>query len=324
MMTANSCPYHCYYCSESTAVTVRSIRFTGHPTQAALDRVFEYVSYGAEAMFFDDSIFCGGNTQLMLEFCAAMAEAKATHPENHWLQDGADWERFEDLEWGAQLTVEYLTSLQSRDKAIKLLQTMHCAGCTYLYFGIESMSARSMSMIHKNLRHAHSPAWADKVYAALLVTKEVGIQVGASVLFGLEGETRETVDETVAGVERLLVNGLLSVASPNILTYHPATAITFRHEVEDELDYHSLGADVAPPYSYFEEAFPQVVSKELNEDDIWYIYRQTRLHWSRELLLDPYAVHPDSIRDVWGLPKALHQDEWQPVVDFAFASEAAA
>jgi radical SAM superfamily enzyme YgiQ (UPF0313 family) len=115
MMTANSCPYHCYYCSESTAVTVRSIRFTGHPTQAALDRVFEYVSYGAEAMFFDDSIFCGGNTQLMLEFCAAMAEAKATHPENHWLQDGADWERFEDLEWGAQLTVEYLTSLQSRD-----------------------------------------------------------------------------------------------------------------------------------------------------------------------------------------------------------------
>jgi len=317
IMTANSCPYHCYYCSESASVTGRSIRFTSCPTQAALDRVFEYVSYGAEAMFFDDSIFCGGNTQLMFEFCAALAEAKSTHPENRWLQDEADWKRFDDLEWGAQLTVEYLTSLQSRDKALELLRTMHCAGCTYLYFGIESMSARIMSMIHKNLKHAHSPAWADKVYAALLVTKEVGIRVGASVLFGLEGETRETVDETVAGVKRLLTNGLLSVASPNILTYHPATAITFRHEVEDELDYHSLGADMAPPYSYFEEAFPQVISKELSEDDIWYIYRQTRLHWSRELPLDPYAVHPDSIRDVWGLPRGNPEEEDEEPSSFA-------
>jgi len=300
IMTANACPYHCYYCSESVSVAGRAIRFTDGPVRASLDRILEYVSYGAEAMFFDDPIFCGGNTHLMFDFCAALAQAKTRRAENAWLKDDSDWRRLRDLEWGAQLTVEFLTSLQSRDKALELLRAMRAAGCTYLYFGIESMSPVIMSKIHKNLQRADSPAWADKVHAALLVAKEAGIRAGASVLFGLEGETRGTVDETIQGIARLLSSGLLCIASPNILTYHPATAVTFQHQKQDELDYHSLGADVKPPYSYFEEAFPPVVSKELGEEDVWYIYRQTRRHWSRELALDPYAVHPDSIRDVWG------------------------
>jgi radical SAM superfamily enzyme YgiQ (UPF0313 family) len=95
------------------------------------------------------------------------------------------------------LTVEYLTSLQSHEKALELLQTMRAAGCTYLYVGIESMSPVIMSKVHKNLHRANSPAWNDKVQAALQVAKEAGIPRGASILFGLEGETRDTVDETI-------------------------------------------------------------------------------------------------------------------------------
>lgn len=313
IMTVNACPYHCYYCSEGASTAGRPIRFNHNPVQASLDRVFEYVSYGAEAMFFDDSILCGGNTKLMFNFCAALAEARIRRTENSWLKQAADWNRLEDLVWGAQLTVEFLTSLTSRDKALELLQMMRAAGCTYLYIGIESMSPGIMSKIHKNLRRAGSPAWGDKVHAALLVAKEAGIRVGASVLFGLEGETRNTVDETVEAVARLLASGLLCIASPNILTYHPVTEITLAHRVQDELDYHSLGADVKPPYSYFEEAFPQVVSKDLAEEDIWYIYRQTRRHWSREIPLDPFAVHPDSVRDVWGAPKSVQVDAAGPL-----------
>ena len=305
IMTVNACPYHCYYCSESASVAGRPIRFNHNPVRAALDRVFEYVSYGAEALFFDDSIFCGGNIKLMFDFCTALAQARVNHPDNPWLKNAADWHQLEDLVWGAQLTVEFLTLLTSREKALELLRTMRVAGCTYLYIGIESMSPVIMSKIHKNLHRAGSPAWSNKVCAALRVAQEAGIRVGASVLFGLEGETRDTVDETVQGVARLLVSGLLCIASPNLLTYHPITEITFRHQAQDEVDYHSLGVDVKPPYSYFEEAFPQVVSKELTEDDIWYIYRQTRLHWSREIPLDPFAVHPDSVRDVWGAPKSV-------------------
>ncbi|MBS1245523.1 MAG: hypothetical protein H6R36_178 [Chloroflexi bacterium] len=321
MMTATACPYHCRYCSESNTVAGQIHKFTREPIKAAIDRVCEYVSYGAEAMFFDDSIFWAGNTHQMAEFCNTLTTLKmdaATRcPEYHArLEQPSDWKRLIKLQWGAQLTAEFLTSLQSRDKALELLRSMRAAGCTYLYFGIESLAPSIMTKVHKNL---NKEAWADKVRAALELVKEAGIRTGASVLFGLDGETRDTIDETIAGVATLLTDGLLDIASPNILTYHPATAITYEHQMQDKLDYDSLGADIMPPYSYFEEAFPQVVSKVLSEDDIWYIYRQTRLHWSREVRLDPYAIHADSVRDVWGAIKSEKPDasgadagdEWQ-------------
>jgi radical SAM superfamily enzyme YgiQ (UPF0313 family) len=319
IMATTACPYHCCYCSEANTVVGQIQKFTRDPIKAALDRVCEYVSYGAEAMFFDDSIFWAGNTRQMVEFCNALTDTKVDaatrRPEYRaWLRQPSDWKRLIKLQWGAQLTVEFLTSLLSRDKALELLRSMRAAGCTYIYFGIESLAPSIMTKVHKNL---NKEAWADKVRAALELVKEAGIRTGASVLFGLDGETRDTIDETVVGVATLLTDGLLDIASPNILTYHPATPITSEHDMQGKLDYDSLGADITPPYSYFEEAFPQVVSKELSEDDIWYIYRQTRLHWSREVQLDPYAVHADSVRDVWGAVKSKKPgagDEWQLAV----------
>jgi hypothetical protein len=290
------------------------LKFTRDPIRVVLDRVCEYVSYGAEAMFFDDSIFWAGNARQMVEFCDMLitlkVDAASGCPEHHeWLEQPSDWKRLIQLQWGAQLTAEFLTLLQSRGKALELLRLMRGAGCTYIYLGIESLAPSIMAKVHKNLKRE---AWADKVRATLELVKEAGIRTGAAVLFGLDGETRDTIDETIAGVAALLTGGLLDVASPNIMTYHPAAAITCEHDMQDKLDYDSFGTDIAPPYSYFEEAFPQVVSQELSEDDIWYIYRQTRLHWSREMRLDPYAVHPDSVRDVWGAkgekPDASH--EW--------------
>jgi hypothetical protein len=49
--------------------------------------------------------------------------------------------------------------------------------------------------------------------------------------------------------------------------------------MEDKLDYHSANLDNRPPYSYFEEAFPSVVSKHLDEKIIWNIHRQTQESW---------------------------------------------
>jgi radical SAM superfamily enzyme YgiQ (UPF0313 family) len=105
--------------------------------------------------------------------------------------------------------------------------------------------------------------------------------VGSSVLFGLEGETPETIEETIAEIEMLIRDDLLYVASPNILTYHPGTAITRMHSMEDRIDYHSPQTENKPPYSYFEEAFPSVVSIRLTESDIWHIHDQTLRRWGR-------------------------------------------
>jgi hypothetical protein len=49
--------------------------------------------------------------------------------------------------------------------------------------------------------------------------------------------------------------------------------------MKDKLDYHSIATENRPPYVYFEEAFPAVVSKNLTEDQIWFIHEQTRQRW---------------------------------------------
>jgi radical SAM superfamily enzyme YgiQ (UPF0313 family) len=105
----------------------------------------------------------------------------------------------------------------------------------------------------------------------------------------LDGETQETIEETIEKVEELLAEDLLDIASPNILTYHPNTEITRLHRKEGELDYHSPNITNRPPYTYFEEAFPAVVSNNLSEEQIWHIHKQTRDRWGKKRNLNPMA-----------------------------------
>ena len=101
--------------------------------------------------------------------------------------------------------------------------------------------------------------------------------------------------ETIDKVEELLAEDLLMIASPNILTYHPNTEITHQHAMEDKLDYVSPNIDNRPPYVFFEEAFPAVVSKNLSEQDIWYIHEQTKLRWGTKRNTNP--MPPVELRD---------------------------
>ena len=152
-------------------------------------------------------------------------DAATRRPEYHaWLRQPSDWKRLINLQWGAQLTVEFLTSLQSRDKALELLRSMRAAGCTYIYFGIESLAPSIMAQVHKNL---NKEAWADKVRAALELVKEAGIRTGASVLFGLDGETRDTIDETIAGVATPAHRRLARHRQPQ----HPDVSSGHRHHL---------------------------------------------------------------------------------------------
>jgi radical SAM superfamily enzyme YgiQ (UPF0313 family) len=258
--------------------------------QKAIERVVEYISYGAEALFFDDSIFWGGNIGHMVNFCEEWIKIRkqARTAESEFITlFGWQVERRKvlGLEWGAQLTVDALSSRRVSGEAEFMLRLMHSAGCSYIYIGIESMVAQVIEKVHKNVNR--KLAWAERVRTALGLAHESGIRIGSSVLFGLDGETKASMDETIEKVEELLDEGLLAIASPNILTYHPNTEITHAHHMEGRLDYLSPNLDNRPPYVYFEEAFPAVVSKNLTEADIWYIHEQTRLRWGCKRNLTP-------------------------------------
>ena len=290
-MVTNACPYHCFYCSEGVSVVGSFNSFKDEDISQAIERMLEYIQYGAEAVFFDDSMFWGGNVGLIVNFCREWIK----------IRDEAAWSNSSkitlrgksvnrrallNLEWGAQLTVDFLAGRRP-EVAMIILDTMRQAGCTYLYIGIESMSEAVIKNVHKNVNRKRP--WDERVRIALGLSRHAGIRVGSSILFGLDGETQETIEETIDKVEELLAEDLITIASPNILTYHPSTEITRLHQKENQLDYHSPNLDNRPPYTYFEEAFPAVVSKNLSEEQIWHIHEQTRARWGKKRNLNPMA-----------------------------------
>jgi radical SAM superfamily enzyme YgiQ (UPF0313 family) len=290
-MVTNACPYHCLYCSEGVSVVGSFNSFKDESIGQAIDRMLEYVQYGAEAVFFDDSIFWGGNVGLMINFCREWikireAAAQENSPEITLMGRTVDRRKLLNLEWGAQLTVDFIAGRRS-EVAMIILNTMRKAGCTYLYIGIESMSEVVIESVHKNV--SRRKPWDERVRIALGLSRQAGVRVGTSILFGLDGETQETIEETIDKVEELLAEDLITIASPNILTYHPNTEITHLHQKERELDYHSPNVENRPPYTYFEEAFPAVVSKNLSEEQIWHIHEQTRERWGKKRNLNPMA-----------------------------------
>jgi radical SAM superfamily enzyme YgiQ (UPF0313 family) len=288
-MVSNACPYHCNFCSESAQLVGGLKRFrddaAGRAAVKAAERVCEYVSYGSEALFFDDSVFWSGRYRGIQEFCEFFRELReapdpALDPRfGRYLGDPAAVVRLRELQWGAQLTVDTLVALHSAAESAEIVRAMRDAGCTYVYIGIESMSSQVMNGIHKNLRREAERPWRQKVREATSLVKAQGVRVGTSVLFGLDGETRSSIDETIHEVGRLIDDDLVDLASPNILTYHPATPITRQHGMHERLDYHSPRIDNRKPYTYFEEAFPGVVSVKLSEEDIWHIHRETQKRW---------------------------------------------
>lgn len=264
-MTLDSCPFKCTFCSESIQVSQRPTRFAVSETEHVARRVRKLMDWGAEAAFFDDPVFWGGNWKAITEFCRDLRA------------QGTDLPGGGSFEWGAQLTVDVVLNRAKAEEVRAGLELMRSSGCTYVYIGIESMAQSVMAHVGKNLLRRNPEAWVSKVREALATIRGHGIRVGSSVLFGLDGECRETIEETIEEIGRLIDDELLIMASPNILTYHPGTAITAAHG-QDRLDYHSR-KDNRPPYSYFEEAYPEVVSQLLTEDDIWYIHKSSAERW---------------------------------------------
>jgi radical SAM superfamily enzyme YgiQ (UPF0313 family) len=289
-MVTNACPYHCSFCSEGSTVVGMFISFGGEGINRAVERMVEYVEYGADAIFFDDSVFWGGNIGAIVNFCREwmkvrkMAEEAKT-PHVVLFGKTVSREKIINLVWGAQFTVDILASRRNPEEARFVLETMQMAGCSYIYIGIESMAEAVIMNVHKNMNKKEP--WDTRVRRALGLARQAGIRVGSSVLFGLEGETLETISETISKVEELLAEDLLFIASPNILTYHPGTEITRAHQMQEKLDYHSPNINNRPPYSYFEEAFPAVVSKLLTEEIIWNIHKQTQEYWGGKRNLNP-------------------------------------
>lgn len=79
---------------------------------------------------------------------------------------------------------------------LELLKTMRATGCQIISYGVESGVQKILNHIGKNITLA-------KIRQAFNWTREAGIESAAHIIFGLPGETEETIKKTIQFVKEI-------------------------------------------------------------------------------------------------------------------------
>jgi radical SAM superfamily enzyme YgiQ (UPF0313 family) len=188
MVSSRGCPYRCTFCLWPDALYGH--RFRPRSAQNVVDEIEEAVrTYGHDEIYFDDDTFTI-DRQRVLDICH-MIQERGLH---------------EEVEWIAQCRVDTVDR--------EMLEAMKAANCGYILFGVESGSPQMLKRMKKGIT-------LDKVRAAFELTKEIGIKTQAFFLFGMPGETSETVRETIEFAKMLNASSTqFAIAIP-----HPGTAL---------------------------------------------------------------------------------------------------
>lgn len=192
VITSRGCPFQCTYCLWPSTLYGRKFR----PRSAVnvVDELAEAITrYGVDEVYFDDDSMAL-DRERMLEICRLIGE------------------RGLKFEWIAQCRVD------SMDEEI--LRAMKGAGCRYIRFGVESGSPKMLKLMKKGIT-------TERALETFRLARKVGIRTQAFFLFGIPGETWETVKETIEFAKKLRPGSAqFAVAIP-----HPGTEL-FRTATE--------------------------------------------------------------------------------------------
>jgi len=186
VLTSRGCPFHCVYCLWPS--TLYGHNFRARSAENVVDELEECVNkYGIDEVYFDDDSMAL-DRERMLEICRLIVE------------------RGVKFEWISQCRVD------SMDEEV--LRAMKKAGCRYIRFGVESGSPRMLKLMKKGIT-------TEKAMEAFRLARKVGIRTQAFFLFGLPGETEETVRETIEFAKKIKPGSAqFAVAIP-----HPGTEL---------------------------------------------------------------------------------------------------
>jgi radical SAM superfamily enzyme YgiQ (UPF0313 family) len=188
MVSSRGCPYRCTFCLWPDILYGH--KFRARSAEDVVDEIEEAVRvYGHDEIYFDDDTFTI-DRQRVMDVCRMLQERKLEH----------------EVEWIAQCRVDTVDR--------EMLEAMKAANCGYILFGVESGSPKMLKRMKKGIT-------LDKVRRAFELTKEVDIKTQAFFLFGMPGETHETIQETIEFAKELNASSTqFAVAIP-----HPGTAL---------------------------------------------------------------------------------------------------
>ena len=178
VMTSRGCPFQCIFCLESKV-------FYGKPhfRFRSMDNVMKEIDvlikdYQVKEIFFDDTYF-------PLQRARDLAEAI--------LGQGFS------VKWSCWI---------DRNAEYELLELMKKAGCTGVKFGVESFNPEILKKAHKNVTF-------ENVLRLVKYCKKLGLFTHASYMFGLPGETKDSIDVTIQkAFELKTTTSQFSIATP--------------------------------------------------------------------------------------------------------------
>ena len=181
VMTTRGCPYSCEFCCVSD-IFGKEIR---HAPISNVVRDIED-SRGKIFIFLDDNII--GKPSYAKELFKAIKPYK--------------------IKWVGQASISFVHDAE-------LMKLAADSGCAALFFGLESVAEAQLKTMRKSIKEIRG------IEDAIKRVKDLGIHFHASMVFGFDGDTKETFPETLAFLQKNRVG----TASLNVLTPYPGTRI---------------------------------------------------------------------------------------------------
>ncbi|MGB9697997.1 MAG: B12-binding domain-containing radical SAM protein [Thermodesulfobacteriota bacterium] len=166
ILTSRGCPVGCSFCV-GYRMTGQKGRF--RDPQRVVDEIEAALNLGFEEVCFDDDLFTRQRSHV-LGVCQEIKKR------------------------GLRFPLYLFARVDTVDEPI--LRELRSVGCSMICFGLESGNQKILDQAHKRITLA-------KIRQAIEICKQVGISPFGSFILGLPGETRETMEETLAFAQSL-------------------------------------------------------------------------------------------------------------------------
>jgi len=168
VVSSRGCPYRCTYCLWPR--TLYGIRFRARSAENVVAEVEQVVrDYHIDEIYFDDDSLALNRARI-LKICQLINQKGIR------------------VKWIPQCRVD------SMDEEV--LGAMKEAGCRYIRFGVESGSQKMLDIMKKKTT-------LSQIRRAFELCRKVGIKTQAFFLFGVPGETLQTIAETIEFAKKL-------------------------------------------------------------------------------------------------------------------------
>jgi len=186
IVSSRGCPYRCTYCLWPRTLYGR--RFRARSPEDVVDEIEEIVEkYHVDEIYFDDDSLAL-NRRRILETCRLINERNI------------------EVKWIPQCRVD------SMDEEV--LRAMKKAGCHYIRFGVESGSQKMLDIMKKGTT-------LTRIENTFKLCRKMGIKTQAFFLFGIPGETKTTIRETIEFAKKIKPDS----AQFAVVIPHPGTEL---------------------------------------------------------------------------------------------------